>query len=56
MVLIRMEIGCNMLGVKNLFWWESGFVSMPDCLRNILLGKTFLCKTVTCSKRQSELN
>lgn len=31
MVLIRKEIGCNMFGDKNLFWWESGFVSWPNC-------------------------
>lgn len=31
MVLIRKEIGRNMLGDKSLFWWESGFVSWPNC-------------------------
>lgn len=30
-VLIRKETGCNMVGDKNLFWWESGLVSWPDC-------------------------
>lgn len=31
MVLIRKEIGCNMLRDKNLFWWEFDFVSQPNC-------------------------
>jgi len=54
MVLIRKEIGCNTLRDKYLFWWESGFVSWPNCLRIILLEKIFLCNTVTSHKRKSE--